>query len=70
MVALSEKIKKPPTMDILKLFAAKWAVYFSLETDFTKLVFEGDAEFVIKSFSVVAGKKLKVGTSSKTFFPL
>ena len=33
--ALSEKIKKPPTVDILELLAAKWAVTFSLETGTT-----------------------------------
>ena len=49
MAALSKKIKKPPIVDILELFAAKRAMHFSLETDFTKLVFEGDAEFVTKS---------------------
>ena len=32
-VALSEKIKKPPTMDVLELLVAKRAMTFSLEID-------------------------------------
>ena len=41
MAALSEKIKKPPTVDILELFAAKWVVYFSLEIDFKNWFLKG-----------------------------
>lgn len=48
-VALSEKIKKPPTVDILELLVAKRAMIFSLETGITKAAFEGDVETVIKA---------------------
>ena len=49
MAALSEKIQKPPSTEILELLATKRAVRFSLETGFNKSVFEGDLELVIKS---------------------
>ena len=49
MAALSEKIQKPPSTEILELLATKRAVRFSLETGFNKSVFEGDSELVIKS---------------------
>ena len=50
--ALSEKIKKPPTVDILKLLAAKRIVTFSLETGVTQAMFEGDAATVIKALQL------------------
>ena len=50
--ALSKKIKKIPTVDILVLFAAKRAVTFSLETGTTQVVVEGDAATVIKAIQL------------------
>ena len=47
MAALSEKIQKPPSAEILELLAAKRAVRFSLETGFNKSVIEGDSKSVI-----------------------
>nr|POF18410.1 hypothetical protein CFP56_49368 [Quercus suber] len=47
--ALSEKIQKPPTTEILELLAAKRVVQFSLETGFNKFVIEGDSESMIRS---------------------
>ena len=47
--ALSEKIKKPPIVEILELLVAKRAVLFSLETGTMKSVIEGDAETVIRA---------------------
>lgn len=49
MATLSEKIKKSPIVEILKLLAAKRAVRFSLETVFNKSVIKGDLELVIRS---------------------
>ena len=49
LAALSEKIQKPTTVEVLELLAAKRAVSFSLETGFTKSVFEGDSESVIRA---------------------
>ena len=49
MVALFEKIQKPPSTEILELLATKRAVRFSLETGFNKSVIEGDSESVIRS---------------------
>ena len=46
---LSEKIKKPPTVDVLELFATKRAVTFSLETGTTRAVVEGDFATMIKA---------------------
>ena len=50
--ALSEKIKKLPTVDVLELLAAKWAMTFSLETDTTRVVLEGDSALVIKAIQL------------------
>ena len=49
MAALSEKIQKTPSIEILELLAAKRAMWFSLETGFNKSVIEGDSESVIRS---------------------
>ena len=49
MAALSKKIKKPPTVDILELLVAKQAMWLSLEMGFNKFVIEGDSESVIWS---------------------
>ena len=50
--ALFEKIKKLPTVDVLELLAAKRTVTFSLETDTTQAVVEGDATTVIKAIQL------------------
>ena len=50
--ARSEKIKKPPTVDVLELLAAKQAMNFSLETDTTRVVLEGDSASVIKAIQL------------------
>ena len=43
-----EKIKKPPTVDVLELLAAKRVMTFSLETNTSRVVYEGDSALVIK----------------------
>ena len=50
--ALFEKIKKSPTVDVLELLAAKWAMTFSLEIDTTRVVLEGDFALVIKAIQL------------------
>lgn len=60
MAALSEKIKKSPTTDTLELLAAKQAMY-SLEIGFTKFVFEGDSESMIKSLKYGGWEKTQGG---------
>nr|POE48157.1 hypothetical protein CFP56_43970 [Quercus suber] len=50
--ALSEKIKKPPTVDVLELLAAKRAMTFSLETGTTRALVEGDSATVIKAIQL------------------
>ena len=50
--ARSEKIKKPPTVDVLELLAAKQAMTFSLETDTTRVVLEGDSASMIKAIQL------------------
>ena len=47
--ALFKKIKKPPTVDVLELLAAKRAMTFSLETNTSRVVYEGDSALVIKA---------------------
>ncbi|XP_030968534.1 uncharacterized protein LOC115989027 [Quercus lobata] len=50
--ALSEKIKKPPTVDVLELMAAKRAMTFSLETRTYRAMLEGDSALVIKAIQL------------------
>ena len=50
--ALSKKIKKPPTMDVLELLVAKRAMTFSLETETSRVVLEGDSASVIKAIQL------------------
>ncbi|KAL0008379.1 hypothetical protein SO802_009881 [Lithocarpus litseifolius] len=49
MVALSEKIKKPPSVVALELLAARRAAVLVSETGFQNSVFEGDSLAVVKS---------------------
>ena len=49
MAALSEKIQKPATVEVLELLATKRAVCFSLETSFINSVLEGGSESMIRS---------------------
>ncbi|KAL0013621.1 hypothetical protein SO802_000690 [Lithocarpus litseifolius] len=49
MVALSEKIKKPPSVVALELLAARRAAVSVFETGFQNSVFEGDSLAVVKS---------------------
>ena len=59
--ALSEKIKKPPTVEILELLAAKRAVLFSLETGTMKSVIEGDVETVIRALQYGDWERAQAG---------
>ena len=49
MATMSEKILKPPSIEVLELLAARCAVVFTFKTGFHQAVIEGDAESVIKS---------------------
>ncbi|KAK9997725.1 hypothetical protein SO802_022411 [Lithocarpus litseifolius] len=46
MAAMSGKILKPPSVEILELLAAKRAVVFTVEIGFHQAVIEGDTKFV------------------------
>ena len=47
--ALAEKIRKPPTVEVLELLAAKRAALFSEDLGLDKVIFEGDSEQVMKA---------------------
>ena len=49
LVALSEQIVKPPTVEILELLAAQRAVSFTAESGYDQFVCEGDSESVVNS---------------------
>lgn len=49
MAALFEKIKKPASVEILELLAARQAVNFTLDTGFNNSIFEMDSKMVVKS---------------------
>ena len=46
---MTEKIRKPPTVEALELLAARHAALFSEELGLERVVFEGDSEQVMKS---------------------
>lgn len=49
MAALAKKIKKPPSVDVLELLAARRAALFSQELGLDRVIFEGDhSEQVMK----------------------
>ena len=49
LAAFSEKIAKPPTVEILELLAARRAVSFTAESGYDQFVCEGDSESVVNS---------------------
>ena len=49
LAAFSEKIAKPPTVEILELLAARRAIVFTAESGYENLVCEGDSESVVNS---------------------
>ena len=48
-VTLAEKIRKPPTVEVLELLAARRAALFSEDLGLDKVIFEGDSEYVMKA---------------------
>ena len=61
MVALFEKIKKPPSVMALELLAARRAAILVSETGFQQSCFEGDSEVVVKSLGGCGMEKSVVG---------
>ncbi|KAL0006368.1 hypothetical protein SO802_013929, partial [Lithocarpus litseifolius] len=61
MVALSEKIKKPPSVVALELLAARRAAALVSETGFQQSCFEGDSEVVVKALRGSGLEKSAVG---------
>ena len=51
MAALSEKIALPSSVETLELLAARRAAVFAVELGLQRVIFEGDAEGVIKALS-------------------
>ena len=49
LVAMSEQIIKPPSVEILELLAARHAVSFAAESGHEQVVCEGDSESVVNS---------------------
>ena len=49
LVALSEQLVKPPSVEILELLAARRAVKFTAELGYAQFVCEGDSELVVNS---------------------
>ena len=49
LAAFSEKVAKPPTVEILELLAAWRAVSFTAESGYDQFVCEGDSESVVNS---------------------
>ena len=67
---LAEKIKKPPTVEVLELLAARRAALFSEDLGLDKVIFEGDSKQVMKALQWVAGISLQVVISFEIFFVL
>lgn len=70
MTALSEKIQKPPSMEILELLAVRRAVRFTLEVGLQQSIFEGDSEFVINSLCGLGMLNSQVGHIIKDILSL
>ena len=49
LATLSEKTKKPHSVDCLEMMAARRAVVFAQEIGLQKCQFEGDSEIIIKA---------------------
>ena len=49
LAAISEKIVKPPTVEVLELLAARRAVSFTAESGFTNFIYEGDFDSAVQS---------------------
>ena len=60
LAALTEKIKKPHSVDCLEMMAARRAVIFAQEIGLQKCQFEGDSKTIIKA--------LKIGDMSSSSF--
>ncbi|XP_075649675.1 uncharacterized protein LOC142620145 [Castanea sativa] len=67
MAALSEKIALLPSVEILELLAARRAAVFAVELGFQNVIFEGDAEGVIKVLSQRDAAQSSVGRLVKDF---
>ena len=61
MVALFEKIKKPPSVMALELLAARRAAILVSEIGFQQSCFKGDLEVVVKSLGGCGMEKFVVG---------
>ena len=61
MVALFEKIKKPPSVMALELLAARRAAILVSEIGFQQSCFKGDSEVVVKSLGGCGMEKFAVG---------
>ena len=61
MAALSERIQKPGSAEIMEALVARMAVQFILELGFKQSEFEGDSEGIIKAFVNKVFSSLSVG---------
>ena len=67
---LAKKIKKPPTVEVLELLAARRAALFSEDLGLDKVIFEGDSKQVMKALQWVAGISLQVVILSEISYVL
>ena len=61
MVALFEKIKKPPSVMALELLAIRRVAILVFEIGFQQSFFKGDSEVVVKSLGGCGMEKFAVG---------
>ena len=74
LATLSEKVRMPATVEILKMLAARKVATFARELRFSQVCFEGDAKLVVKCLqsgsvsNVLAGHLAKDSVSIRGYF--
>ena len=70
LVALSEKVMMPATVEILEMLAARKAATFARDLRFSQVCFEGDAELVVKCLQSGSVSNALVGHLAKDFMSI
>ena len=67
LVALSEKVRLPASVEVLEMLAARRVATFARELGFSRVCFEGDAELVVKCLQSGSASNALTGHLVKDF---
>ena len=70
LAALSEKVRLPATIEVLKVLVAQRAATFVRELGFSRVCFEGDAELVVKCLQSGSVSNALTSHLVKDFMPM